>query len=59
LDESLLHGVSTASLQQRSARPLNAGLTTGKLKAALGWAPRGIRAGLQAMQGMLDGGSGD
>jgi len=59
LDKGLLQGVSTASLQQRSARPLSAGLTTSKLKDALGWAPRGIRAGLQAMQAVLDGGSGD
>jgi dTDP-4-dehydrorhamnose reductase len=59
LDASLLQGVSTASLKQRAARPLNAGLTTHKLRQALGWAPRGIRSGLQAMQSVLDGGSGD
>jgi len=32
LDASLLHGVSTASLKQKAARPLNAGLLTDKLR---------------------------
>jgi dTDP-4-dehydrorhamnose reductase len=54
LDQSLLKAVTTEELKQKAARPLNAGLDSGKLLRALGWRPRGIEAGLAEMKAVLD-----
>jgi dTDP-4-dehydrorhamnose reductase len=53
LDAGLLQPVKTADLKQKSARPLDAGLLSGRLEKALGWHPRGIEAGLKSMKAEL------
>ncbi len=45
--ESLVEPVLTRDLSQRAPRPLKAGLSTGKLRARLGPAIRGVREALQ------------
>ena len=50
LDSSLITGVSTASMQHKASRPLEAGLRIEKLVEKLGWKPKGPLEGLQAMR---------
>lgn len=53
LDAGLLDAVTTATLKQRAARPLRAGLKIDRIKATLGKAPRDPEEGLRAMRDAL------
>jgi dTDP-4-dehydrorhamnose reductase len=53
LDASLIDPVSTADLHQRARRPLSAGLRSDRIRATLGYVPRGPRDGLLAMREAL------
>jgi dTDP-4-dehydrorhamnose reductase len=55
LDAGLIRPVSTASMKQKAARPLGAGLRVEKLVERLGWKPLGPLEGLKAMQAELKG----
>ena len=55
IDPALLEPVSTASLRQRAARPLRAGLRVDRARAALDTPLRPPAEGLRAMRAALDG----
>ncbi len=59
LDPSRLAAVTTAELGQKAPRPLKAGLSIARARAALRTPLRGPEAGLRAMRQALDGGAGD
>ena len=58
LDPALLKPARTSELGQKAARPLRAGLLSGKLSKTLGWSPRSAQAGLQAFAASLGAGHG-